>query len=197
MNFEQKLAVAQQCKVEFPCQGDCAQDFTVACPSMWREVDASVCEAPVTYSGNCAKLLDTSDMSEKDKYTFGIQCGARWPCLDASKVSGTSSCSAKDYKAACPAGWFADGVHCKAPATYKGCSPCQRFDDMSPAEKQDWEQLCHASFPCVALSSEKPQQAKTVSFLSARTIPVDAYKIRNSLFDTAGRLLNIESALSV
>merc|ERR1712224_1133877 len=27
MGVEQKLAIAQQCKLEFPCQGDCAQDF--------------------------------------------------------------------------------------------------------------------------------------------------------------------------
>ena len=45
--------------------------------SMWREVDTSVCEAPVTYAGDCSRLLDISGMTEKDKYNFGVTCGAR------------------------------------------------------------------------------------------------------------------------
>merc|ERR1712107_6898 len=82
---------------------------------MWTEVDTSVCEAPATYAGDCSRLLDTSGMSDKDKYTFGVKCGARWPCSE----TGYSS-------------------HGKA----------------------------------------------GLSFLSAKTMPVDAYKIRNSLYLT-------------
>ena len=39
-------------------------------------------------------------------------------------------------------------------ARYSACSQRQRFDDMSPAEKQTWESLCRASFPCVAGSGQ-------------------------------------------
>merc|ERR1712187_554952 len=55
---------------------------------------------------------------------------------------------------------------------------------MSPAEKPDWEQLRHAPLPCLALSGGKRSIPSAVSFMSAQTIPVDAYKIRNSLYLT-------------
>merc|ERR1711972_127359 len=71
MSAEQKMAFANACAVEFPCQEDCRQDFQQRCPSLWREVGAGICGAPLQYEGGCSTRLDVSGMSDEDKYAFG------------------------------------------------------------------------------------------------------------------------------
>ena len=97
-------------------------------------------------------------------------CNVSWPSMGPT-------CS-RDYAAACPYGWLwlADDegkIECRAPpmqrrffcigqrpclckerdARYRTCSPVQRFDGMSPHEKQAWERVCAQRFPCATRSS--------------------------------------------
>ena len=39
---------------------------------------------------------------------------------------------------------------CCANSRYRQCNVVQYFGDVSPAEKNDWEKLCNAPFPCNA-----------------------------------------------
>merc|ERR1712151_1459313 len=79
-------------------------------------------------------------MSEKDKYVFGVQCGARWACLPP--VSHT-------YHDVCPQGWELQfGETCSAPVGYSG--PCEHVVDMvgmTTAEKKRFEATCEVSWP--------------------------------------------------
>ena len=77
----QQPTFARYYNAEFPCQNDCAYDYNPSCPSMWRETSNKLCEAPAHYIGACSSHMNPSEMSEKDKYTFRIHCGARWLCV--------------------------------------------------------------------------------------------------------------------
>ena len=90
--------------------------------SLWRDVDTSVCVAPLDYDGACSAVVDTTNMSEKDKYAFGAHCGARctalriYMCsLHERALSGTTClivrwpCRASAlhlYSSICPEGWM-------------------------------------------------------------------------------------------
>jgi CPW-WPC domain-containing protein len=208
MSAEEKLAFAQQCGITFPCQGECDLNFESACPSAWRQNGQGACSAPSNYAGKCSPHLDVLSMTIEDKQMFGVQCGARWPCLPQGKHEYSSVCPqgwilqsgqvcnaplgysgpcdkvaymtgmtvrgkkefeascevdwpaakrdcVRNYTAPCPLGWAhvasAEGdVECHAPTTYRDCNVVQYFGDMSPAEKNDWERLCNAPFPCNA-----------------------------------------------
>lgn len=139
MNVEQKLAFANFCEVAFPCQGECAQDFRHTCPSLWREVSAGICSAPLQYEGNCAMQLNTDGMSEDDKYTWSVRCGARWPC-GARKQHV--------YEDICPIGWSLQfGKVCTAPSDYQGpCEPTAYLSGATVADKKSFEATCHAEW---------------------------------------------------
>jgi len=140
MSIEQKLAFASSCSAAFPCQEECIQDFQQACPSLWREVGASICNAPLEYEGSCSVRLDVASMSEEEKYTWSTRCGARWPCTSIKKRS---------YDDVCPVGWTLQfGRTCTAPPSYNG--PCERTAHMSGASavnKKAFEASCHVQWP--------------------------------------------------
>jgi len=147
MTQEERLAFARYCQASWHCQADCTQNFGATCPSLWKEIGLGVCEAPSNYVGGCAHRVHTDTMSTADKSSFGLKCGARWPC----KTSLPEQCE-KDYAASCPHGWHervkAGKAECVSPATYEGCSPVQSFGDLTPLDKQRWESNCGQYFPC-------------------------------------------------
>jgi len=127
MSVEQKLAFASFCSVQFPCQEDCSQDFRQVCPSLWREVADGVCSAPLQYEGACSSRLDAASMSDEDKHTWSLRCGARWPCAAAWRHK---------YEDICPEGWSLEfGKVCTAPPGYDG--PCEHKAYMSGASEPD------------------------------------------------------------
>jgi len=140
MSVEQKIAFASFCAVAFPCQADCAQNFQQTCPSLWREIGSGVCSAPLQYEGSCAARLDVTGMSEEDKSTWSLRCGARWPCTAPKQRS---------YEDVCPKGWsLQSGQVCTAPTNYNG--PCEHTAYMSGAtalDKKAFEATCHAEWP--------------------------------------------------
>jgi len=140
MSIEQKLAYASACSVVFPCQEECAQDFRQHCPSLWREVGDGVCSAPLQYEGGCSRRVAVAEMSESDKHTWSIRCGARWPCRAANK---------RNYEDVCPSGWtLQSGKVCAADPKYNG--PCEHKAYMSgatAADKKAFETACHVEWP--------------------------------------------------
>lgn len=139
MNVEEKLAFSRFCKVDFPCQEDCLQDFASACPSMWQQLHVG-CVAPAEYIGECNRFVDTSEMLEKDKFLFGLNCGARWPCMPPPVHL---------YEDLCPQGWVAEfGQICGAPHDYEGpCGHIAQMRGMRQIEKKRFEAACAVSWP--------------------------------------------------
>lgn len=141
MSLEQKLAFADFCSVKFPCQGPCdgGQDFHHTCPSLWREIGAGICQAPLEYEGSCSVRLAVAGMSAEDKYTWSVRCGARWPCA-APKLH--------NYQDTCAKGWsLKAGQVCQAPASYNG--PCEHTAYMSgatEADKKAFEASCRVEW---------------------------------------------------
>lgn len=143
ISTQQKLAFARFCKVSFPplqlrnCNG---LALSAPCPSLWYEIDDSICQAPENYRGNCDAIIDTSTMSTEDKYKFGEQCGARWPC---------ESSPSHDYRNTCPAGWSLQfGSICFAPNGYEGrCDSTMDLIGASVEDKQELEEICKISWP--------------------------------------------------
>lgn len=140
MGDEQKFAYARQCKVDFPCQGECALDFKSPCPSSWRETSQGTCVAPSTYTGECSSHIDARGMTNADKQSFGIQCGARWPCLGGQE---------HEYTSTCPNGWtLQPGQTCNAPDTYTGpCDKVAYMGSMTTQDKKEFEASCQVSWP--------------------------------------------------
>lgn len=123
-------------------------DFSQACPSMWRQIGGNLCKAPSNYAGACSNQMDISGMSEKDKYEFGVKCGARWPCLpQPSHV----------YADLCPRGWTLQfGQVCNAPKDYAGpCDTVAYMSGLSIGDKKIFEATCGVSWPDALLECDR------------------------------------------
>lgn len=145
MSTASKLAFVHYCGAELPCQEDCAPHFAAPCPSLWLEVAPGVCEAPVNYVGDCGRRANTASMSDDDKKSFGLRCGARWACAPPAAV--LPQC-ARDHSAACPLGWRQKGSDCIAPVGYTQCGRVQSFSHLTPVQKEAWASKCGQPFPC-------------------------------------------------
>merc|ERR1740139_800704 len=156
MGMEEKLAFARYCQVEFHCQEDCIQNFKSSCPSLWRQVSGSVCEAPQNYVGKCSHRVQTDTMTDQDKMEFGLMCGARWPC--ASPVGHV-------YSDVCPEGWtMLFGQTCRAPADYQGpCRTFARMASLATSDKQAFEVACGVNWPSRGAQCEADYSAQCPS----------------------------------
>lgn len=152
MNVDERLAFARYCQAEFHCQEDCPQNFAAACPSLWTEVSANVCEAPSNYVGSCARRVSTDALTDKDKETFGFKCGARWPCAPPPE---------RVYSDVCPQGWVLQfGQTCMAPPDYHGpCGTYVRMHGLTKLDKQVFEAACSASWPSTGRRCERDYSA--------------------------------------
>jgi len=110
---------------------------------------------------------------------------------DAGVQNSCGSCSQRDHKASCPSGWSGVGDgRCEASKSYGGyCAKTQSFIGLSVAGKMELEVICGVCWPCSGSKNNDAlctdcgdRKQSSASFLSARVLPVDSYKIRNSLF---------------
>jgi len=152
MGVQERLAFARYCQVEFPCQESCVQNFKAICPSLWRQVSPSVCEAPSNYVGKCSRRVHTEAMTDIDKTEFGLKCGARWPCTGPP---------GRVYLDVCPEGWTMQfGQTCTAPADYEGpCGSFARMGGMGRPDKQAFEVACGVSWPSRGIECERDYAA--------------------------------------
>ena len=81
--------------------------------SMWEQTRGG-CVAPDTYVGPCDRMVATSAMSKKEKFSFGTNCGARYDAHNTLNPSSETSCRwacmappAHVYANVCPQGWTA------------------------------------------------------------------------------------------
>ncbi|KAF8819387.1 cpw-wpc domain-containing protein [Cardiosporidium cionae] len=140
-----------------PDEEGCSFDYSELCPAGWVNMgDGRKCNAPFTYTGNCNKVEDLSDMTPLEKYSFAKKCEAAWPCLNQCEQNFQSgACSAVvlmlHRRSNCPENWelLSNGV-CAADNKYSG--PCVRkksFLNFESYEKKKWGEICNVRWPCL------------------------------------------------
>jgi len=147
MSTDEKFNFAARCKARWPCASPRTHDYSGTCPTGWILQVGHTCAAPSEYAGPCPTMSNIVNFSHIEKKVYEATCGVAWP-------DDTSPCRS-NLTEHCPAGWaeirVEDGVECRAPIMYEGCSKVQMFTGMSLAEKEDWANMCHAAFPCQEL----------------------------------------------
>lgn len=143
-----KQTLASTCGFRWPCQAPPARDYGQICPEGWQLKLNHICRAPSSYTGPCDATLEMRALTRTDKLRLEADCEFSWPALGAA--------CRRDYTAPCPFGWLevdeGGEAACHAPAS-SFCARAQRFTQMTPAEKQDWEALCGERFPCSSRSA--------------------------------------------
>jgi len=216
------LASDAQVETSCPTCGD--KDFSDLCPLGWTELTDGRCAAPKTYAGTCSDKQIFLGTSVAEKMEAEISCGICWPCARGGEdTSATCTrdwvqpCPNGYNPQDISHSEFSDtsGVTCLADLTYEGeCEQQVVFNDARA--KQEFAERCQTSWPCLSAcegdgcpgsasaplrSSSQSETAgsghhlKATSFLAARVLPVDAYKIRNSLF--LSQLLRMLAAAAV
>jgi len=135
----------------------------------------------------------------------------RFLALDAEVQQPCQSCDDKDFSDPCPLSWNQlTDARCEAPSSYEGeCARVQAFLGAPAASKMEFEITCGVCWPCskvmatgsslaheeVSTDVKRGEQAKAAGFLAARVLPVDGYRIRNSLF--LSQLLRTPAAAAI
>ena len=123
-------------------EGGCEINYGADCPDGWDHRNGE-CHATAAYGGACDFVQSFSGASEADKANFAQDCGAPWPCADASCPNG------HNYDG-CPSGWTAasNGV-CRGDSNGgAGCNGAYRFSRMTVSQKRDLVLACGHSWPC-------------------------------------------------
>jgi CPW-WPC domain-containing protein len=73
---------ADYCGIYWPCIR-CKRDYqSQPCPKNWNFVNGKLCQAPVTYTGNCDKTgEDFRFYTDEAREDWSFACGAYWMCL--------------------------------------------------------------------------------------------------------------------
>ena len=164
--------------------GGCLRNFA-GCPEDWDMV-GNTCQPSAAHGGPCQSFdfSSFSNTAAKEKEAFALECHLSWPC--------EASC-ARDVSG-CPQGWQGSADSCVAPNTYEGvCSTTTRFSGYSTRQKAEWAALCDATWPCAA--AFRAATPPSVNFLAARSMPIDADKIRNGIPLTVSTMIRPWRAL--
>lgn len=176
-------------------EAKCDRDYNVLCPDKFVSIGPVkggtkiYCTADSEYSGPCQGAYAFESMSPSAKHQWSERCLSSWPCKHCTR----------DYRAPCPTEWRHEGGGiCTPSPEYTGpCAAASDFGSYNEAMRDAWSNMCEAFWSCLvdegpqyaqhmlaAAESNGHQPASPVSFLAAKTIPVDGYKIRNSLYLT-------------
>lgn len=138
--------MSRACNFEWPCRSTCVEDFDFACPIGWTEEKSQICQMVPGFQSVCARTVDFSGMSEKDKSTFGRRCNTRWPCVAARKRS---------YTASCPDGWKPEGSVCvtTSRALMDKCGTV--LSSLTMIEKKRLEAACGVKWPDAPVDCKK------------------------------------------
>jgi len=153
----EKSQRALECGAEFPCIGEAPQDYAKTCPMLWSEDLDHSCVAPTNYMGPCVGRKSFAGFSAEEKKSWGWSCGVSWPArepledvaeMHSERAEARNSSCLGDYSSPCPQGWTSDRHYCSSPLTYEGrCGKTVRTT-LSLAEKQAFEKVCTAPWPC-------------------------------------------------
>lgn len=154
----------------------CDRDFGMLCPSKFVNIGAvkggqdPMCAGSEDYAGPCQGAYSFKNLSPRAKAQWSEECLTSWPCKTCTH----------DHRASCPEGWEQqESAACIPTSAYDG--PCQDavdFGSYNAEMRAAWSEQCQAFWGCLG---EDAVRASSVSFLASKTLPVDGYKIRNSL----------------
>lgn len=174
----------------------CDRDYSAMCPEQFENIgpvkdgDTQYCTGGSDYKGPCDGAFSFDGMAPSAKARWSEMCLSNWPCTRCTR----------DYRIPCPEGWRhrEHGV-CVPSTDYFGpCKDMLDFGSYNEAMREVWSNQCGAYWKCddgwhrsqhvhlaiAALERTTGNAARSVSFLAAKSIPVDGYKIRNSLYLT-------------
>jgi len=158
----------------------CDRDFGMLCPSKFVNIGPAkggqdpVCAGSEEYTGPCQGAYSFKNLSPRAKAQWSEECLTSWPCKTCTH----------DHRAPCPESWEQQGGACSPTAAYDG--PCQDavgFSSYNAEMRATWSEQCQAFWGCLGEDASSASSG-TVSFLASKTLPVDGYKIRNSLYLT-------------
>jgi len=165
----------------------CDRDYGMLCPDNFVNIgpvkggDKLYCTASDDYSGPCTGAYAFQGLSASAKAMWSETCLTKWPCKTCSP----------DCSKPCPQGWEHKGEgKCSPPPDYTGkCDMEFEFGGYNALMRDAWSQTCGAFWSCLTDGAEAlakhsmfaGRKQPQVSFLTSRSIPVDAYKVRNSL----------------
>jgi len=171
--------------------GTCDRDYSALCPGGFvrigpvKDSAEEYCTGAPDYTGPCDGAFAFGGMSPSAKSRWSEMCLSYWPCKRCTRENQTP----------CPQGWHQEaGGACKALPEYEGpCDAPVDFGSYNAAMRDKWSSQCGAYWACDENEADSPLQAflshqriekQQVAFLATKTIPVDGYKIRNSLYLT-------------
>lgn len=170
----------------------CDRDYSALCPDGFVRIGAvkddseEYCAGASDYTGPCDGAYAFGGMSLSAKSRWSDMCLSFWPCKRCMR----------DVQTPCPQGWHQEsqGGVCRPSPEYEGpCDAPVDFGSYNAAMRDRWSSQCGAYWACDVNDGSSPGQAiaspthvemQPVAFLAAKTIPVDGYKIRNSLYLT-------------
>jgi len=205
-------AEAAAAAAELPCPG-CAHDYSALCPEGWSEGSTGVCTAPESYTTPCAAFAYFSAMSPADKARFEGRCAVCWPCAAASPVAPPSPNGPVAFTQVRSQGpeyptlnlHVAEPNDAAAVQSLRATRTALRnklasleSSQLASAEEMA-KKMASATRQMSALvsSAEQANRGQSVSFLASKVLPVDAYKIRNSLYLTQSLRSPAQAAINI
>jgi len=170
----------------------CDRDYNALCPGGFVRVgaikdgDEEYCIGASDYTGPCDGAYAFARMTPRAKSRWSDMCLSYWPCKHC----------ARDTRAPCPQGWYQQtrGGACTPSSEYEGpCDAPVAFWSYNAVMRDKWSSLCGAYWACDVNEASARSQSRAslqrsslqpLAFLASKTIPVDGYKIRNSLYLT-------------
>lgn len=151
----------------------CDRDFGMLCPSKFVNIGPvkggqdAMCAGSEDYTGPCQGAYSFKHLSARAKAQWADECATSWPCKTCTN----------DHTAPCPQGWQEEGKVCSPTSEYDGpCADAVDFSSYNAEMRAAWGEQCGAFWGCLGAEA-----SAGVAFLASKTLPVDGYKIRNSL----------------
>merc|ERR1712012_117413 len=178
--------------------GVCDRDYGMLCPDRFvnigriKDGPEMYCTGSSDYTGPCDGAYAFQSMSTSAKARWSEMCLTSWPCKECTR----------DYRTPCPHGWeHTGGANCRPSSEYTGpCRMTMNFGSYNEEMREQWANQCNAFWDCLVDDSDRMYRNydvsatsvawrhegshKAVSLLASKSIPVDGYKIRNSLYLT-------------
>jgi len=184
-------AEAAAAAAQLPCP-ECAHDYSALCPKGWSEGSAGVCTAPESYTAPCAAFAYFSAMSSADKARFEGRCAVCWPCAAGAVAFTQVRTKGPDSPTL--------NLHVAEPndaaAVKSKKAMQQKLAALESSQLETAEEMANKMTSAMRQMSALAS-GKSVSFLASEVLPVDAYKIRNSLYLTQSMRSPAQAAINV
>ncbi|GFE52704.1 cpw-wpc domain-containing, putative [Babesia ovis] len=123
------------------------------------EKTGTICEAPSSYKGDCARSVDMSDFTMERKMLFMADCKVKWPCKSTIDKADAQYCkdTERNFLQPCPENFLRhkqDSGYVCVPDFAGYVGPCRSvvdFTNFSKESKMIWAQSCGTTWPCMTI----------------------------------------------